>query len=50
MSKETAVEMVKGLVKKTSSRAGISITGIAGPDGGTPRNLWEASMLLYAGW
>ena len=36
VSKETAVEMVKGLIKRTSTRAGISITGIAGPDGGTP--------------
>lgn len=36
VSRETAVEMVKGLVKKTGTRAGIAITGIAGPDGGTP--------------
>ncbi len=36
VSKETAIEMVKGLVKNTATRAGISITGIAGPDGGTP--------------
>ncbi len=36
VSKETAIEMVKNLVKKTGTRAGVSITGIAGPDGGTP--------------
>ena len=36
VSRETAVEMVKGLVKKTGTRAGIAISGIAGPDGGTP--------------
>ena len=36
VSRETAVEMVKGLVKKTGTRAGVAISGIAGPDGGTP--------------
>ena len=36
VSKETALELVKCLVKKTGARAGVSITGIAGPDGGTP--------------
>ncbi|NLM75156.1 MAG: competence/damage-inducible protein A [Clostridiaceae bacterium] len=35
VSSQTAVEMVEGLVKKTGTRAGISITGIAGPGGGT---------------
>jgi len=49
VSKETAVEMVKGLIKKTSTRAGIAITGIAGPDGGTPEKpagtVWIAVML-----
>jgi len=49
VSKETAVEMVKGLVKKTATRAGIAITGIAGPDGGTPEKpvgtVWIAVML-----
>lgn len=37
VSIETAKEMVKCLVNKTGTRAGISITGIAGPDGGTPK-------------
>lgn len=35
VSRETANEMVKCLVRKTGTRAGIAITGIAGPDGGT---------------
>jgi nicotinamide-nucleotide amidase len=35
VSVETAVEMVRGLKEKTGSRLCISITGIAGPDGGS---------------
>ena len=35
VSVETAVEMARGLKKKTGSRMCISITGIAGPEGGT---------------
>jgi nicotinamide-nucleotide amidase len=35
VSRETAMEMVTRLVQKTGTRAGIAITGIAGPDGGT---------------
>jgi nicotinamide-nucleotide amidase len=35
VSKETAVEMAKNARTKTQSSIGISITGIAGPDGGT---------------
>ncbi len=35
VSSETAVEMVKGLVKKCHLQTAISITGIAGPSGGT---------------
>ncbi|HBR03963.1 MAG TPA: competence/damage-inducible protein A [Ruminiclostridium sp.] len=35
VSKETALEMVRGLVRRTGTRAGISITGIAGPGGET---------------
>lgn len=35
VSRETAVEMVKCLVNKAHTRAGIAVTGIAGPDGGT---------------
>lgn len=35
VSRETALEMVQGLVKKTGALVGAAITGIAGPDGGT---------------
>ena len=35
VSEETAIEMVRGLRKKTNSDICVSITGIAGPDGGT---------------
>ncbi|NLU53176.1 MAG: competence/damage-inducible protein A [Clostridiaceae bacterium] len=37
VSRETALEMVQGLIKKTGTRAGIAITGIAGPQGGTDK-------------
>lgn len=36
VSRETALEMVNGLKQKTGASAGVSITGIAGPGGGTP--------------
>ena len=36
VSKETAEEMVKGLYSVTKANICISVTGIAGPDGGTP--------------
>ncbi len=35
VSRETAVEMVTGLKNKTGASAGVAITGIAGPGGGT---------------
>jgi len=35
VSEETAIEMAEGLKKVTGSRACISVTGIAGPDGGS---------------
>ncbi len=35
VSKETALEMVKGLIEESNVDIGISVTGIAGPDGGT---------------
>jgi nicotinamide-nucleotide amidase len=36
VSEETAIEMAEGIKKKFSADIGIGITGIAGPDGGTP--------------
>ena len=35
VSEETVIEMVKGAVKKFNCKYGVSISGIAGPDGGT---------------
>ncbi len=36
VSEETAAAMVIGAVKNSHAQIGVSITGIAGPDGGTP--------------
>lgn len=36
VSVETAAEMAEGLSKKTQSELCVSVTGIAGPDGGSP--------------
>jgi len=36
VSQETATQMALGVVQKLSADYGIAITGIAGPDGGTP--------------
>lgn len=36
VSRETAEEMVMKLVEKTKTAAGLAVTGIAGPGGGTP--------------
>ena len=38
VSKETSLAMAKGLYKKTKSNLIISITGVAGPNGGTKKN------------
>lgn len=35
VSEQTAMEMVQGVIKKSSADVGVSITGIAGPTGGT---------------
>ena len=36
VSPETAKEMAEGIVRRSGSDLGIGITGIAGPEGGTP--------------
>lgn len=37
VSKQTAKEMVMGLILQTDSDCGLAVTGIAGPDGGTEK-------------
>lgn len=48
VSKQTAEEMVKGLLKSIDADYGISVTGIAGPKGGSPDKpvgtVWAAIM------
>jgi len=36
VSRETAAEMARGVCEKFSATVGLSVTGIAGPGGGTP--------------
>lgn len=36
VSRETAIEMAKGVRKMSGTNLGLSVTGIAGPDGGSP--------------
>ena len=38
VSKETSIAMAKGLFQKTKSNLIVSITGVAGPNGGTVKN------------
>lgn len=46
VSAETAQEMVKGILEKSGAEIGISVTGIAGPGGGTPN---KPVGLVYIG-
>jgi nicotinamide-nucleotide amidase len=36
VSEETVIEMVKGVIEATNTDLGIAVSGIAGPDGGSP--------------
>lgn len=46
VSKETAEEMARGAAKASGSRAALSVTGIAGPEGGTEK---KPVGLVYIG-
>lgn len=46
VSKETALEMAEGIAKTSDSHIGVSITGVAGPGGGTPE---KPVGLVYIG-
>lgn len=46
VSKEVACELAQGIMRATNSDMGISTTGIAGPDGGTPE---KPVGLVYIG-
>ncbi|MEW9094391.1 MAG: competence/damage-inducible protein A [Clostridiaceae bacterium] len=46
VSEETAKEMAEGIAKTSNSNIGISVTGIAGPDGGTAE---KPVGLVYVG-
>lgn len=52
VSKETAIDMAKGIRKRTNSDYAISVTGIAGPSGGSAEKpvgtVWSA--LVYQGF
>lgn len=47
VSEETALEMAEGVMRVSGSDIGISVTGIAGPDGGTPE---KPVGLVYIGF
>lgn len=47
VSKETAIEMAKGALENSQANIAISVTGIAGPDGGTPQ---KPVGLVYIGF
>ena len=46
VSEETASELARGIQKASGSRICVSVTGVAGPDGGTPE---KPVGLVYIG-
>jgi nicotinamide-nucleotide amidase len=46
VSPETAVALADGIRRRTGAAVGLSVTGIAGPDGGSPE---KPVGLVYAG-
>jgi len=49
VSEETASEMALGALKHSKAQIAISITGIAGPDGGTPEKPVGTVCFVWAG-
>lgn len=47
VSEETAIEMAEGALKNSLANVSVSVTGIAGPDGGTPA---KPVGLVYIGY
>lgn len=48
VSKQTAKEMAHGIRLSSDSNIGVSITGIAGPDGGTPEKPVGLVYIAYS--
>lgn len=53
VSKETVIEMAEGVMEKLGADCAIAVSGIAGPDGGTPEKpvgtVWIAIITPYTG-
>ena len=47
VSREVAVEMARGAVARAPAEVGLAVTGVAGPDGGTPA---KPVGLVWLGW